>query len=157
MQFVSNRLIGARKAKGLSQEVLAEKTGASLRSVQNWEGGEYEPQPDHLRRLSAALDVSVAYLIGEDETSAPRREEAELREHPGESNEAMWRRRAKDAEERLEELRNALRSLLELSAPTRRPRSEPEKPSSSLPSDIGERVLRAHASPPKKGDHHRHS
>jgi transcriptional regulator with XRE-family HTH domain len=160
MQFISNRLIGARKAKGLSQQELADRADASLRAVQNWEAGIHEPQAENLRNLSEALGVSISYLIGGEEKAMGRREEA-LREHGGESGEEHWRRRALEAERRLEELRNGMRLLLQMSSSTpatasAAPQSNPGAASSVLPQDFGDRVERALASGKKKGRGHPH-
>src|SRR5262245_1486778 len=65
MKIFSERLIGARNAKGWSQTELAHEIGASLRSVQNWESGDFSPQGRALRKLSESLEVSIPYLLGE--------------------------------------------------------------------------------------------
>jgi SOS-response transcriptional repressor LexA len=70
-QKFSNRLIGCRKAKAWSQEELAEKSGVSLRSIQMWEKGATMPQGSKMRRLSAALAISIPYLLGEEDSAKP--------------------------------------------------------------------------------------
>ena len=65
MKIFSERLIGARNAKGWSQTELANEIDASLRSVQNWESGDFNPQGRTLRKLSEKLEVSIPYLLGE--------------------------------------------------------------------------------------------
>ena len=65
MKIFSERLIGARNAKGWSQTELAHEIEASLRSVQNWESGDFSPQGRALRKLSERLEVSIPYLLGE--------------------------------------------------------------------------------------------
>ncbi len=52
-----------RKRKGLSQEILAKKSGLSLRTVQRVENGETEPTGETLKRISAVLDVALNKLI----------------------------------------------------------------------------------------------
>lgn len=52
-----------RKAKGLSQEALAEKAGLSLRTVQRIEIKNKNPSGETLKRLSAALEVSPNDLM----------------------------------------------------------------------------------------------
>lgn len=64
MHVVSQRIIGARSSKGLTQEELAESVGVSLRTVQNWEKGTYEPQGKNLRSLSEVLGQTIPYLMG---------------------------------------------------------------------------------------------
>ena len=58
----SNRIISARKAKGLSQEALADMIGVSRQAISKWETGEAKPDVDKLIVLSAALDLSLDYL-----------------------------------------------------------------------------------------------
>lgn len=61
MEF-SQRLIAARKARGLSQEVLAEKLGVSRQAVSKWETGESKPDVGNLIALCGALELDIAYL-----------------------------------------------------------------------------------------------
>ena len=52
-----------RKAKGLSQEELAENSGLSLRTIQRVENKETEPSVDTLKRISTALDITHNELL----------------------------------------------------------------------------------------------
>lgn len=52
-----------RNRKGFSQEVLSEKTGLSLRTIQRIENGETEPRGDTLKRLALAFEVSSDEII----------------------------------------------------------------------------------------------
>lgn len=70
MKFISERLIGARKAKGLAQAELADAIEVSLRTIQNWEAGIFEPQGKNLRNLCEVLGVSINYLFGQNESKA---------------------------------------------------------------------------------------
>ena len=54
-----------RKAKGLSQEELAEKVHVVRQTVSKWEKGLSVPDADLLIRLAEALDTSVSTLLGE--------------------------------------------------------------------------------------------
>lgn len=63
MKYFSDRLIELRKARGLSQAELAGKADASLRSIQNWEAGDNEPQGKNLRNFCAALGVDLRDLL----------------------------------------------------------------------------------------------
>ncbi len=49
--------------KGMSQEILAEESGLSLRTIQRIENGETEPTGDTLKRLANALNVNPDELI----------------------------------------------------------------------------------------------
>lgn len=46
----------ARKARGLTQQQLADKTGIPFRTIQNWEGGKSTPQDWCQRLLLAELE-----------------------------------------------------------------------------------------------------
>jgi len=52
-----------RNQKGMSQEILAEESGLSLRTIQRIENGETNPTGDTLKRLSNALNVNPDELI----------------------------------------------------------------------------------------------
>jgi transcriptional regulator with XRE-family HTH domain len=52
-----------RNRKGMSQEILAEESGLSLRTIQRIENGETQPTGDTLKRLSNALNVNPDELI----------------------------------------------------------------------------------------------
>lgn len=54
-----------RNSKGFSQELLSEKSGLSLRTIQRIENGESEPRGDTLLRLATALEVAPEALIEE--------------------------------------------------------------------------------------------
>ena len=60
------RLIAARKAKGLSQESLGETLGLSRQAISKWEIGTAVPSTDSLRCLSELYGVSIDYLINEE-------------------------------------------------------------------------------------------
>ena len=54
-----------RKKLRLSQDGLANQIGVSRSAVYDWERNAYSPEGENLINLAKALDVSVAYLIGE--------------------------------------------------------------------------------------------
>ena len=56
------RVFQARKAKGLSQEDLAEAVGVSRQAVSKWETGEAMPDMEKFIALCAALDLNIEYL-----------------------------------------------------------------------------------------------
>ena len=60
---LSARVKELRNKKGMSQEVLAEESGLSLRTIQRIENGDSNPTGDSLKRLSNALDVNPDELI----------------------------------------------------------------------------------------------
>lgn len=57
------RIKQLRKQKGMSQELLADESGLSLRTVQRIENGESNPTGDSLKKLSNALNVNPDELI----------------------------------------------------------------------------------------------
>ena len=62
----------ARKAKGLSQEALAEKIGVSRQALGKWEKDTALPGLDNLQAAAQVLGVSVDMLLGTgDEAPAP--------------------------------------------------------------------------------------
>jgi len=60
---LAQRVKELRNQKGMSQEILAEASGLSLRTIQRIENGETNPAGDTLQRLSAALNVNPDELI----------------------------------------------------------------------------------------------
>ena len=63
----------ARKAKGISQEALAEKIGVSRQALGKWEKDTAMPGVDNLQALAKELGVSVDALLGSaaPDTAAP--------------------------------------------------------------------------------------
>ncbi len=57
----------ARKAKGLSQEALAEKVGVSRQALGKWEKDTALPGLDNLQALAAELGVGVDALLGAEQ------------------------------------------------------------------------------------------
>ena len=49
---LGNRLSGARKRKGLSQEAVAEKLGVSRQTISKWETGETLPDIRQAKKLA---------------------------------------------------------------------------------------------------------
>ncbi|UOQ68212.1 helix-turn-helix domain-containing protein [Hymenobacter volaticus] len=66
--FSANRIIAARKSKGFSQEVLAERSGVSLRTIQRVEQGDTTPRGHTVLALAVALEVPLEVLQNEPET-----------------------------------------------------------------------------------------
>lgn len=56
------RVFQARKAKGFSQEDLAEAIGVSRQAVSKWETGEAMPDLEKLIALCNTLDQNMEYL-----------------------------------------------------------------------------------------------
>lgn len=58
------RIVEARKAKGWSQQDLANELGTSQATIQRYESGNRDPKSGVVVALSAALGVTVSYLLG---------------------------------------------------------------------------------------------
>lgn len=61
--LLGSRIKELRKQKGMSQEILAEESGLSLRTIQRVENGETQPTGDSIKRLSNALNVTPNELM----------------------------------------------------------------------------------------------
>lgn len=73
-EFVAGRLQAARKEAGLTQKVLAQRAGSTVRSVANWERACRYPRAGELRRLAEALEKPVSYFMDEAEAVAVHEE-----------------------------------------------------------------------------------
>ena len=60
---LSIKLKALRHQKGMSQEVLADTSGLSLRTIQRIENGDTNPTGDSLKRLANALNINPDELI----------------------------------------------------------------------------------------------
>ena len=63
MNNLAKRIVLLRKAKGLSQEALAEVLGVSRQAVSKWESGQSLPDLDKVIVLSTYFEVSTDYLL----------------------------------------------------------------------------------------------
>lgn len=66
---LAERLTLLRKENGISQLELAEKQGVSRQAVSRWETGASIPSTEKLISLSKLYNVSMAYLIGEEDAT----------------------------------------------------------------------------------------
>ena len=62
----ADKLIQLRKAKGLSQEDLADSLGVSRQAVSRWEQGNTFPDLPNLQKIVKVFGVSADYLICDD-------------------------------------------------------------------------------------------
>jgi transcriptional regulator with XRE-family HTH domain len=65
----AEKLRTTRIALNLSQIELAHMSGISERTIYNYEQTDTYPKPHILKKLADALNVSVSYLIADEETS----------------------------------------------------------------------------------------
>ena len=66
---ISEKLIQLRKAKGMSQEELAEKLQVSRQAVSRWENGTALPDAHNILNLSKIYNVTADYLLNDDFSS----------------------------------------------------------------------------------------
>lgn len=68
-----NKLRELRKAKGLTQQELAEAIDVTRRGYQKWENEESQIKPDKAQQLAEYFGVSVGYLLGYEPEGMPKR------------------------------------------------------------------------------------
>ena len=79
------RIAMARAAKGWSQADLANKIGSTQQQVARYESGENDVKSSIILKMSAALNVTVSYLLGLDDSPQPT-ETPRIRPVPGEAS-----------------------------------------------------------------------
>lgn len=65
------KIAEARIAKGWSQQDLADKLGTTQQTIQRYESGARDIKSSVLVKLSAALGVTISYLLGMENASIP--------------------------------------------------------------------------------------
>lgn len=69
--MLSQRLRTARKAKGLTQEELAEHVCTTKGTISNYENNHSTPPNDMLRHLADILNVTTDWLLGRTDVASP--------------------------------------------------------------------------------------
>ena len=64
--MLGENILKLRKKLGLSQEQLGEKVNVTRQTISNWELNETTPNPEQLKLLSKALNVSIDELLDND-------------------------------------------------------------------------------------------
>lgn len=72
---LGQRIAECRKKRNISQEALGEKMGVSRQAISKWEADGAVPEIDKLIALSKLFGVSIGWLLGIEEPSAPEKEE----------------------------------------------------------------------------------
>jgi transcriptional regulator with XRE-family HTH domain len=73
------RIRAARRARGLTQQDLADAVGVSRSAVAQWETERAGQIRGNLSRIAAVLGVSLGFLVdGDDQTEAATHDSAEL-------------------------------------------------------------------------------
>lgn len=65
--MIGERIAEARKALSLSQQQLADRLGTSQPTIQRYESNERDLNSEKLIAMSAALGVTISYLLGFDD------------------------------------------------------------------------------------------
>lgn len=61
-----HRFVEAMKIREMRQVDVAERSGLDPAQISQYKNGKYEPMTDTLYKLAQALDVNVAWLMGDD-------------------------------------------------------------------------------------------
>jgi Zn-dependent peptidase ImmA (M78 family)/transcriptional regulator with XRE-family HTH domain len=101
-------LATARRAKGLSQEELAERVGVTQEAISRYESERRDPAPDVLERVAVALGVTVPFLQSAGSVKGAWAIDAHLRRRAT-ARASVWRQK----EARLNMLRQHARFLYE--------------------------------------------
>lgn len=72
--MIGANLKAARENMGLSQTQLGEMLGTTQNTVWRWENDRITPDDDTKLKLAQILNVSVAYLMGENDSLTPKGE-----------------------------------------------------------------------------------
>ncbi len=81
---IGQRIAQLRKAKGLSQEDLAERVGVSRQAVSKWELDQATPDAEKIVSLAAALGVTTEQvLLGPDPTPGGETTAQQYQDHAG--------------------------------------------------------------------------
>lgn len=64
---LNNKIYECRKRLGISQQELAMRIGVSRQAISKWELAETEPELSKLKALAECFDVSVDYLLNDED------------------------------------------------------------------------------------------
>ena len=64
--MLGKKILDLRKKNGLSQEQLGEKVNVTRQTISNWELGTTSPNPEQLKLLSKAFNISIDQLLDND-------------------------------------------------------------------------------------------
>ena len=104
-EYFKTRIKELREKEGLSMQQLAEKIGVNKSRVGMWENMGSVPRMDALKKISEFFDVSIDYLLGNDNTSFLEKENKKLN--------SLQRNLGKLNEKELEKAENMLKAVFE--------------------------------------------
>jgi transcriptional regulator with XRE-family HTH domain len=86
MSKLNQRVIQARKGRGLSQANLAERLGVTRTAISHWETGRSNPSTKHLKSIAQILGVDANWPITGKAPTAPKTAPAKGRGSPNNAN-----------------------------------------------------------------------
>ena len=63
---LGDKILQLRQKNGLSQEQLGENVDVTRQTISNWELGETTPNPEQLKKMSKAFNVSIDEILDND-------------------------------------------------------------------------------------------
>ena len=78
--ILADKIIALRKAKGWSQEELAEQLDVTRQSVSKWEGAQSAPDLERIVRMSELFGVCTDYLLRDELEQPPMQASGETEE-----------------------------------------------------------------------------
>ena len=79
---MANRIRTQRKSIGITQQTLADKIGVSMMTIVRWENGVRTPNSYIMPKLAEALNTSVQYLMGLQDTPSEHGDSAQTLNAP---------------------------------------------------------------------------
>ena len=62
MKSVGGKIKDARKAKGLTQDQLAQKSGVATMTIRRYETGNRQPRLEQLQKIADALEIPIVFF-----------------------------------------------------------------------------------------------
>ena len=62
MESVGCKIKAVRKAKGLTQDQLAQKSGVATMTIRRYETGKRQPHLEQLQKIADALEIPIAFF-----------------------------------------------------------------------------------------------
>ena len=79
---LGEKVLKLRKKINISQEQLGDQVGVTRQTISNWELGETSPNPEQLKLLSKALNISIDELLENDIKSVEKDEVNKIESEP---------------------------------------------------------------------------
>lgn len=89
--FNYNKLRQLRRNKGLLQKELASMLNVSVSSIGMYETGKCQPDPDNLKKLASIFNVSIDYLLDNEDSKTVVRNDEVLKDVADKVNDPLNR------------------------------------------------------------------